>query len=82
MEKIYQDFFKKDENEEHSIAPSKEFVNNLLRQCARELGVEFNPEEEKKKPLFSEEQEKNNAGNKRQYKKIKIKSKITNGKFF
>lgn len=58
MEKIYQDFFKKDENEEHSIAPSKEFVNNLLRQCARELGVEFNPEEEKKKPLFSEEQEK------------------------
>lgn len=56
MEKIYREFLNK--NESNSIVPSKEFVNNLLRRCARELGVEYNPEEEKGKPLFSEEQEK------------------------
>lgn len=81
MEKIYQDFLKNDENEEHSIVPSKEFVNNLLRQCARELGVEFNPEEEKKKPLFSEEQEKMMQEIMDSVDEIKNKSKIRIDKF-
>ena len=80
MGKIYRDFLKNDENEKDSIVPSKEFVNNLLRRCARELGVEYNPEEEKEETLFSEEQEKMMKEIRNMVKEIK--SKIRNDKFF
>lgn len=82
MEKIYRNFFKKDENENHSIVPSKEFVNNLLRKCTRELGIEYNPEEEKEKRLFSEEQENMMKEIKGSIDEIKRKSKIRIDKFF
>lgn len=43
------------EKEEHSICPSKEFVDALLTRCAKELGVEYIPEPE---PKLKPEEEK------------------------
>ncbi len=58
MEEIYPNFLKKDENKEHSIVPSMEFVDNLLRKCARELGIEDDPEEEKKSHFYQKSKKK------------------------
>ena len=37
-----------DYQEKFSICPSKEYVNNLLIRCGKELGIDFDPEEEAK----------------------------------
>lgn len=40
------------EKEEHSICPSKEFVDALLTRCAKELGVEYTPPEPEENELI------------------------------
>ena len=37
-----------DDQEKFSICPSKEYANNLLIRCGKELGINFDPEEETK----------------------------------
>lgn len=59
-----------DDKEKFCICPSKEYVNNLLIRCGKELGIDFDPEEEaKEKAAKLSEREKN---------QIEIAEKIRN----
>ena len=59
-----------DYQEKFSICPSKEYVNNLLIRCGKELGIDFDPEEEAK--------EKTAKLSKREKHQIEVARKIRN----